>query len=158
MSLVDWLHWEWDKLLTVTIAQYTLLVDRCHYIYIQTLCAFAAVTETAEGQHTQAEEHCNKLKQMLLKTKKDLADAKKLVLLFNVANYNMLLVNVWGHGNSCGSVHKSVNSYPVAMFSAEFCMSQLLVWRTPSHKYLLQFSRKFRYYRWVHSEPYVGGC
>jgi len=38
-------------------------------------------TETVESQHAQAEEHSNKLKQMLLKTKKDLADAKKLVLL-----------------------------------------------------------------------------
>jgi len=48
------------------------------------LCCVGAVTETAEGQHAQAEEHGNKLKQMLLKTKKDLADAKKLVLLFTV--------------------------------------------------------------------------
>jgi len=40
------------------------------------------ITETAEGQYAQAEEHGNKLKQLLLKTKKDLADAKKLVFLF----------------------------------------------------------------------------
>jgi len=40
------------------------------------------VIETAEGQYAQAEEHGNKLKQLLLKTKKDLADAKKLVQYF----------------------------------------------------------------------------
>jgi len=36
-------------------------------------------SETAEGQYAQAEEHSNKLKQLLLKAKKDLAEAKKLV-------------------------------------------------------------------------------
>jgi len=46
-----------------------------HWVFV------VAETETAESQHSQAEEHSNKLKQMLLKTKKDLADAKKLVLL-----------------------------------------------------------------------------
>lgn len=36
-------------------------------------------TETSESQYAQAEEHCNKLKQLLVKTKKDLSEAKKLV-------------------------------------------------------------------------------
>ena len=36
-------------------------------------------TETVEEQHVQAEERGNKLKQLLVKAKKDLADAKKLV-------------------------------------------------------------------------------
>jgi len=51
-----------------------------------------AVTETAEGQYTQSEEHSNKLKQLLMKTKKDLADAKKLVLLLTCAVCSMLVV------------------------------------------------------------------
>ena len=36
-----------------------------------------------EEQHIQAEERGNKLKQLLVKTKKDLADAKKLVSLLD---------------------------------------------------------------------------
>jgi len=44
--------------------------------------------ETAESQYAQAEEHSNKLKQLLMKTKKDLADAKKLVREFTVALRN----------------------------------------------------------------------
>ena len=39
--------------------------------------------ETVEEQHIQAEERGNKLKQLLVKTKKDLADAKKLVSLLD---------------------------------------------------------------------------
>jgi len=55
------------------------------------VCQCAALLcgpETAESQYAQAEEHSNKLKQLLMKTKKDLADAKKLVREFTVAICN----------------------------------------------------------------------
>jgi len=56
----------------------------CECSYIAAVCINSycvdGVIETAEGQYAQAEEHGNKLKQLLLKTKKDLADAKKLVI------------------------------------------------------------------------------
>jgi len=55
------------------------------------LCLVSAATETAESQYAQAEEHSNKLKQLLLKTKKDLADAKKLVCLLALTDCNTLL-------------------------------------------------------------------
>lgn len=54
-----------------------------------------AETETAESQYAQAEEHSNKLKQMLVKTKKDLADAKKLVHLSAISGCHVLLFNLY---------------------------------------------------------------
>jgi len=69
-----------------------VMTPPCHTVSLHVvLCCFTATTETAESQYTQAEEHGNKLKQLLLKTKKDLADAKKLVCLFAVTDCNTLL-------------------------------------------------------------------
>ena len=42
------------------------------------------LSESSESQYQQAEERGNKLKQMLVKTKKDLSDAKKLVCILQV--------------------------------------------------------------------------
>jgi len=53
-----------------------------NYVHSRWVMLCVGVIETAEGQYAQAEEHGNKLKQLLLKTKKDLADAKKLVQYF----------------------------------------------------------------------------
>ena len=41
--------------------------------------AIVLLIDAVEEQHTQAEERANKLKQLLVKAKKDLTDAKKLV-------------------------------------------------------------------------------
>ena len=38
------------------------------------------IPDTAESQYLQAEDRGNKLKQLLVKAKKDLAEAKKLVI------------------------------------------------------------------------------
>ena len=45
-----------------------------HFILLQ--------TEAAESQYLQSEDRANKLKQLLVKAKKDLAEAKKLVIIF----------------------------------------------------------------------------
>jgi len=65
------------------------LLDK-YKINYDSVVLYGTVTETAESQYTQSEEHSNKLKQLLLKAKKDLADAKKLVWSFAAAFCNML--------------------------------------------------------------------
>ena len=42
-------------------------------------CLFSVCSESAEAQSSAAEDRANKLKQLLVKSKKDLAEAKKVV-------------------------------------------------------------------------------